>query len=65
MTSKSNKASLSWSDVKARIADVNRAGLVALVHDLYAASKDNQVCRVDGVLLRAGVGFQQRRRPAG
>jgi hypothetical protein len=43
MTSKSNKASLSWSDVKARIADVDRAGLLTLVHDLYAASKDNQV----------------------
>jgi len=43
MTSKSKNASLSWSDVKARIADVNRAGLLALVHDLYAASKDNQV----------------------
>lgn len=43
MTSKSKKASVSWSDVKARIADVNRAGLLALVHDLYAASKDNQV----------------------
>jgi len=43
MASKSKKASLSWSDVKARIADVDRAGLLALVHDLYAASKDNQV----------------------
>ena len=43
MTSQSKKASLSWSDVEARIADVDRAGLVTLVHDLYAASKDNQV----------------------
>lgn len=42
MTRKSKKASSCWSDVKARIADVDRAGLVALVHDLYAASKDNQ-----------------------
>ena len=43
MISKSKKASLSWSGVKARIADVDRAGVLALVHDLYAASKDNQV----------------------
>jgi len=43
MTSKSKKASLSWSDVKARISEADRAGLLALVHDLYAASKDNQV----------------------
>ena len=43
MTSKSKKASVSWSDVKVRIADVDRAGLLALVHDLYAANKDNQV----------------------
>ena len=42
MTRKSKKASSCWSDVKARIADVDRAGLLALVHDLYAASKDNQ-----------------------
>lgn len=42
MTRKSKKASSCWSDVKARIADVDRAGLLALVHDLYTASKDNQ-----------------------
>ncbi len=32
----------SWSDVKSRLADFDRAGLMGLVHDLYAASKDNQ-----------------------
>ena len=32
----------SWSDVKARLADTDRAGLLALVQDLYTASKDNQ-----------------------
>ncbi len=32
----------SWVDVKARLADFDRAGLIGLVQDLYAASKDNQ-----------------------
>jgi hypothetical protein len=36
------KPSPTWSDVKARLADFDRAGLIGLVQDLYAASKDNQ-----------------------
>lgn len=36
------KNSPSWSDVKAKLADFDRAGLIGLVQDLYAASKDNQ-----------------------
>ncbi len=32
----------SWSDVKAKLADFDRQGLIGLVQDLYAASKDNQ-----------------------
>lgn len=32
-----------WSDVKSKLADFERAGLLGLVQDLYAASKDNQV----------------------
>ncbi len=32
----------SWSDVKTRLADFDRAGLLGLVQDLYAASKDNK-----------------------
>jgi len=32
----------SWSDVKTKLADLDRAGLIGLVHDLYASSKDNQ-----------------------
>lgn len=36
------KGSPSWSDVKVRLTDLDRAGLVGLVQDLYAASKDNQ-----------------------
>jgi hypothetical protein len=31
-----------WSDVKTKLADFDRAGLIGLVQDLYAASKDNQ-----------------------
>lgn len=31
-----------WTDVKAKLTDFDRAGLISLVHDLYAASKDNQ-----------------------
>ena len=31
-----------WSDVKTRLADFDRAGLIGLIQDLYAASKDNQ-----------------------
>jgi hypothetical protein len=36
------KSSSTWSDVKAKLADFDRAGLIGLVHDLYAASKENQ-----------------------
>lgn len=32
----------SWSAVKARLADLDRAGLIGLIQDLYAASRDNQ-----------------------
>jgi hypothetical protein len=42
MTMAPRKTTPSWTDVKSRLADIDRAGLVALLHDLYAASKDNQ-----------------------
>lgn len=32
----------SWSDAKKKLAEFDRAGLMALIHDLYSASKDNQ-----------------------
>jgi hypothetical protein len=32
----------SWSDVRGKLADFDRPGLIGLVQDLYAASKDNQ-----------------------
>jgi hypothetical protein len=36
------KKSPTWNDVKARLAEFNRTNLLALVKDLYSASKDNQ-----------------------
>lgn len=36
------KKSTSWSDVKTGLSDFDRAGLLGLIQDLYAASKDNQ-----------------------
>ena len=38
----SKKTTPSWSDVKTKLADFDRAGLIGLVQDLYAASKDNK-----------------------
>lgn len=38
----SKKITPSWSDVKAKLADFDRVGLIGLVHDLYADNKDNQ-----------------------
>lgn len=32
----------SWSDVKIKLVDFERAGLLGLLQDLYAANKDNQ-----------------------
>lgn len=36
------KTTPSWSDAKTKLADADRGALLGLVHDLYAASKDNQ-----------------------
>jgi hypothetical protein len=36
------KTTPSWTDVKTRLADFDRAGLIGLIQDLYAANKDNQ-----------------------
>ena len=36
------KTTPSWSDVKAKLADFDRAGLIGLVQDMYGASKDNR-----------------------
>jgi len=36
------KNKVTWSDVKLELAKLDRVGLLALVQDLYAASKENQ-----------------------
>jgi hypothetical protein len=36
------KHSPTWSDVKAKLADFDRASLQGLLKDLYGVSKDNQ-----------------------
>lgn len=36
------KTTPSWSDVKIKLADFDRTGLLGLVQDMYAACKDNQ-----------------------
>ena len=41
-TKKTTRATPNWSDVKTKLADFDRAGLLGLVQDLYAASKDNK-----------------------
>jgi len=38
----SKKTAPTWSDVKAKVADVDRDGVLALLRDLYSASKENQ-----------------------
>ncbi len=42
-TKKTPKAKPGWSDVKTRLTGFDRAGLLRLVQDLYAASKDNKI----------------------
>lgn len=42
MPVKQKKSTATWSDAKAKLADFDRAALLGLVQDLYAASKDNQ-----------------------
>jgi len=43
MTKSESKSQPSWTDVKAKLAAFDRAGLVDLIHHLYAAHKDNQM----------------------
>jgi hypothetical protein len=38
-----SKSQPTWTDVKARIAHFDRAGLLGLIQDLYAANKENQM----------------------
>lgn len=32
-----------WSDLKKKLTELDQSALLALVHDLYSASKDNQI----------------------
>lgn len=43
MPKRQSKAKPTWSDVKAKLADFDRAGLLDLIHDLYSANQDNQL----------------------
>lgn len=40
--SASRKPNPAWTDVKSKLTDFDRADLLGLIQDLYAASKDNQ-----------------------
>lgn len=42
MKEASVKSAPTWSDVKTKLADFDRAGMLALVQDMYAASKENR-----------------------
>jgi hypothetical protein len=42
MTKRNPRSKPTWTDVKAKLAGVEREGLTGLIHDLYAAHKDNQ-----------------------
>jgi hypothetical protein len=42
MAERKLKAQPTWTDVKAELAGLDRAGLVGLIQDLYALHKDNQ-----------------------
>lgn len=42
MKAPGRKATPTWSDVKATLAEFDRAGLLILLQDLYASNKENQ-----------------------
>ncbi len=42
MAAKPKETSPTWSDVKGKLTEFDRAGLLGVVQDLYAISKDNQ-----------------------
>src|SRR5262245_32924112 len=57
IVAKEKRASPSWITVKAALLAFDRAGLLGLVQDLYAASKDNQAF----LHARLGLGDDQLR----
>jgi hypothetical protein len=42
MTRRHPQSQPTWTDVKVKLATVDRTGLIGLIQDLYAAHKDNQ-----------------------
>ena len=42
MIKRQSKSQPTWTDVKSKLASLNRIGLLGLIQDLYAAQKDNQ-----------------------
>ena len=42
MTKRHPRSQPKWTDVKAKLAGLDRIGLIGLIQDLYAADKDNQ-----------------------
>ena len=42
MARRQSKSQPTWTDVKSKLASLNRTGLLGLIQDLYAAHKDNQ-----------------------
>lgn len=42
MAKRQSKSQPTWTDVKAKLADFDQAALLDLIHNLYAAHKDNQ-----------------------
>ena len=42
MAKRNQKSQPTWTDVKAKLADFDRAALLGLIQSLYAAHKDNQ-----------------------
>lgn len=42
MGRKATKPTASWTDVKACLSELDRVGLLGLVHDLYSSSRENQ-----------------------
>ena len=43
MSKRQPQSSPTWTDVKAKLAAFDRAALLDLIHNLYAAHKDNQL----------------------
>jgi hypothetical protein len=42
MTRRHARSQPTWTDVKAKLAGLDRIGLIGLIHDLYTADKENQ-----------------------